>query len=177
MSKWETIELSVVSLAILFALFILSTIYYQDNVSNVSKVNDISPKKVSILKMANVPIVNDKDIIASIPPIIPKSTKDISNVSNLSNVSNVSNVSKRDEFSGEEINKKLQEYTKQEKDLQKQYQLGFGKYKYNVLDGEQPVKGLYVDYMKNYKSTLPSICNKMVVEPDLNFPYANLLSK
>jgi hypothetical protein len=162
-------------LAILFALFILSSIYYQDKVSNVSNVNDIPPKKVSILKMANVPIVNDKDIIASIPPIIPKSTLHTKDTS--SNVSNVLNVSKREEFSGEEINKKLQEYTKQEKDLQKQYQLGFGKYKYNVLDGEQPVKGLYVDYMKNYKSTLPSICNKMVVEPDLNFPYANLLSK
>lgn len=64
-----------------------------------------------------------------------------------------------------------------ERRLQKKYNLGWGEYKYQPVPTEYPLNGLGVDYDRQQFSTLPKNCNLMIVEPDLDFPYANLLTR
>lgn len=53
--------------------------------------------------------------------------------------------------------------------------LGTKVYKYDFVDGEQPLNGLGPSYEQNYPSTLPSV-NNMFVVPDLSVEYVNLLN-
>jgi len=53
--------------------------------------------------------------------------------------------------------------------------LGTKVYKYDFVDGEQPLNGLGPSYEQNYPSTLPSV-NNMFVVPDLSVDYVNLLN-
>lgn len=68
-------------------------------------------------------------------------------------------------------------YGQAERRLQKKYGLGYGEYEYDTIPNVYPLNGLGVDYNQSYPSTLPTGCNLMIVEPDLQFPYVNLLQR
>lgn len=158
-------------LCILFAFLVLFIIYckYSNNNPRHNKCNTYDTYELP-LSNVNLKVSSESNI----------ESKNVSK-SNISNTSNIETFQDKEmknvQKIGEQINMDLIKNTKKEKELQKKYSLTYGTYKYNILEGEQPIQGLYVDYDREYETTLPKICNKMVVEPDLDFPYANLLSR
>jgi len=55
------------------------------------------------------------------------------------------------------------------------YRIGAKKYKFDFIPGEQPINGLGPNYEQNYPSTL-SASNRMIVDPNLNVNYVDLLN-